>query len=284
MKTNYHTHTTFCDGKNTPEEMVNAAIEKGFDELGFSAHALYPFAASWHLGAAHFTEYVACIKALAKKYESKIKILTGFEVDYLPPFSVPDKAAYKALGADYIIAAVHYVPGAARMAALKMEQNAKMTSVDASSKEVQRGITEVFGGSGKNLVRAYYAQVRKMVSSCDFDILAHIDVVRRRNDDLHFFCEDDAWYKRELEHTARVVEHAAKEKHFLCEINSGGMARSGLNEPYPSNRFFELLLQKKHIQFVLSSDAHKAEHLDFAFDSIQFSEAAKGRICPRIDG
>ena len=30
MKANYHTHTVFCDGKNTPEEIILAAIEKGF--------------------------------------------------------------------------------------------------------------------------------------------------------------------------------------------------------------------------------------------------------------
>ena len=68
MKTNYHTHTNFCDGKNTPEEIVLAAIEAGFDELGFSAHAAHPFAASWHLQVSRYAEYVSCIKALAKKY------------------------------------------------------------------------------------------------------------------------------------------------------------------------------------------------------------------------
>ena len=28
MLTNYHTHTTFCDGNNTPEEVVLAAIDE----------------------------------------------------------------------------------------------------------------------------------------------------------------------------------------------------------------------------------------------------------------
>ena len=30
ITTNFHTHTVFCDGKSTPEEMVLAAIEKNF--------------------------------------------------------------------------------------------------------------------------------------------------------------------------------------------------------------------------------------------------------------
>ena len=42
MKTNYHTHTTWCDGKDTPEAVVVAAIEKGFYAIGFSSHAMLP--------------------------------------------------------------------------------------------------------------------------------------------------------------------------------------------------------------------------------------------------
>ena len=32
----YHTHTTFCDGKNTPMEMAEAALRQGLTALGFS--------------------------------------------------------------------------------------------------------------------------------------------------------------------------------------------------------------------------------------------------------
>ena len=32
---NYHTHTTYCDGKSTPEEIVLEAIRLGMDTIGF---------------------------------------------------------------------------------------------------------------------------------------------------------------------------------------------------------------------------------------------------------
>ena len=35
----YHTHTTFCDGKDSPEELVLEAIRLGCPEIGFSGHA-----------------------------------------------------------------------------------------------------------------------------------------------------------------------------------------------------------------------------------------------------
>ena len=36
---NLHTHSTFSDGKNTPEEIVLSAIEKNFLSIGFSDHS-----------------------------------------------------------------------------------------------------------------------------------------------------------------------------------------------------------------------------------------------------
>ena len=40
--TNYHTHTIWCDGADSPEKVVLSAIEKGFSEIGFSSHAMLP--------------------------------------------------------------------------------------------------------------------------------------------------------------------------------------------------------------------------------------------------
>ena len=33
-----HTHTTYCDGNDTPEDMVKEAIKKGLLTIGFSGH------------------------------------------------------------------------------------------------------------------------------------------------------------------------------------------------------------------------------------------------------
>ncbi len=36
---NLHTHTSYCDRKDSPETIVKYGIEKGFDSLGFSGHS-----------------------------------------------------------------------------------------------------------------------------------------------------------------------------------------------------------------------------------------------------
>ena len=35
----FHSHTYYCDGKNSPEEMVQSAVDNNFTALGFSGHA-----------------------------------------------------------------------------------------------------------------------------------------------------------------------------------------------------------------------------------------------------
>ena len=39
LKGDFHTHSTYSDGDNTLEEMVQAALAKGFSAYGFSDHA-----------------------------------------------------------------------------------------------------------------------------------------------------------------------------------------------------------------------------------------------------
>ena len=74
INANYHTHTTFCDGTDTAEDMVRAAIALGFEHLGFSGHLDY-FA---HVDV---LRYFAEIRRLEEKYRADIEILCGIELD-----------------------------------------------------------------------------------------------------------------------------------------------------------------------------------------------------------
>ena len=63
IKTNYHTHTTYCDGKDNPEQIISVALDKGFSILGFSGHTINPLAADWHISAKEIDSYVKEIKS-----------------------------------------------------------------------------------------------------------------------------------------------------------------------------------------------------------------------------
>ena len=81
IKSNYHTHTVFSDGKNTPEEMIEAAINLGFEKLGFSDHAYTDFYGGWSVPKDRLEEYVTTLRRLQEKYADRIKIYVGLELE-----------------------------------------------------------------------------------------------------------------------------------------------------------------------------------------------------------
>ena len=72
MKANYHTHTARCGhAEGTDEEYVLAAIERGFDELGFSDHVPWPYKNGYvhptvRMHISQMPEYLASVRALAE--------------------------------------------------------------------------------------------------------------------------------------------------------------------------------------------------------------------------
>ena len=252
-KINLHTHSIFCDGKNTPEELIQTAIKKGFCVLGFSSHSIYPFAETWHICPNEHNNYVEQIRKLAQKYQNDIKILCGFEADFLPPYSQLQENQFESFKPDYLIGAVHYVSN----------QNGWF-GVDDSAENVKKGIDRVFQGDGKACICEYLETQRKMISKGRFNILAHPDLPRKRNGILHFFDETETWYKEQITQTVRVIAKT----NLVVEINTGAIARGIMDDVYPSKYFLEKLFEAK-VPVCINSDCHNAPQLDAAFEKAQ---------------
>lgn len=270
MKANYHTHTTWCDGKDTPVSVILASIAKGFDAIGFSSHSMLPEDdTSWVLTPAKAPRYAMEIRSLAKKYEERINVLCGVEADYVPGGATPDRHAYSDITPDYIIGSVHFVaaPDGARVC------------VDKSPESLADGIQRHFDGDTKAYLRAYFAQVREMLLSCDFDIAGHLDLVRKFNARHPYFDETELWYLAELDQTADAVAGSGK----IVEVNTGAISRGWLDDVYPSAAFRDRL-RSRGVKFILSSDAHAADAIDCAFDRFGDCEVfipsplAQGRV------
>lgn len=258
MKTNYHTHCSWCDGKDTPERIVESAIAKGFDELGFSSHAMFPRQdIDWVLSPQRAVRYAKEIRDLAEKNKDRIKIRCGVEADYLPNGVVPDRAAYQAFAPDYIIGSVHFV----------LAPDGAEVPVDHTPQLLKEGVERHFGGDIKPLIRAFFQQQRQMVKEFDFDIVGHPDLIRKFNAKGEFFDERAPWYREELEETADAIAASGK----VVEVNTGAISRGWLDDAYPSEEL-RGLLRERGVRFVLSSDAHRADALDAAFDRFGESE------------
>jgi histidinol-phosphatase (PHP family) len=251
-RANFHTHTTWCDGSDTPEAFIQAAIARNFDSIGFSSHAMLPEnVLDWVLTPEKALAYAKEIRALAAKYAGAIRVFCGVEADYIPGGANPDRATYAAISPDYIIGSIHFVTA----------PDGAIVCVDNTPKDLTDGISAHFGGSVEAYIRAYFRQVREMVSRFDFDIVGHLDLVRKFNVKNPYFDESCDWYAEELLKTADAVAASGK----LVEVNTGAISRGWLDDAYPSAAFRDLLRQRG-VKFVLSSDAHAADAIDCAFD------------------
>ena len=256
MKTNYHTHTVWCDGQDTPEAMILSAINKGFDILGFSSHSTYPADNACTVPRLKLPGYFAEVRELAKKYAGQIKVLCGIEADYIPGTTDPDRSRYAEFQPDYIIGSVHYV----------IASDGERVPVDHTPELLHEGLRCHFGGDVKAYLQTYFAQEREMVERFDFDILGHPDLCRKFNEKHPYFDETADWYLHELELLADAVAESGK----LVEMNTGAISRGWLNDAYPSAAFRDIL-RKCNVRFVLNSDSHAADTLDCAFD--RFADA-----------
>ena len=266
MKTNYHTHTTWCDGKDTPRAVVEAAIAKGFGAIGFSSHSMLPEDdTDWVLTPDKAVRYAAEIRALAAEFAPRLRILCGVEADYVPGGATPSKAAYGAMAPDYMIGSIHFV----------VAPDGGRVPVDHSPELLASGIRDHFGGSAEAFVRAYYAQERDMVRMFDFDVVGHPDLVRKFNAKHPYFDETAKWYRDEVEATAEAIAASGK----VVEVNTGAISRGWLDDAYPSASF-RGLLRAKGVKFALSSDAHAADAIDCAFD--RFGDAEEYLSAPPV--
>lgn len=240
-KSNLHTHTNFSDGKNTPEEMVMAAISKKFHTLGFSEH--------------HFAECDSCsvrpekendyrleILRLKKKYEGQIDILLGYEHEF---YSSLSKMEY-----DYYIESVHAV-----------KAGGDMVIVDHSKDYLLKGIEEYYGGDPYAMCRDYFRTVSQSCVNNDALIIGHIELIMKFNEDRDIFNDEDPAY---LKYAYEMLDTVVKSG-MLVEINTGAISRGYRKEPYPGRNILRKLREMGG-RIIITSDCHNADWLDCGFE------------------
>ena len=247
IRSDFHTHTTFSDGKNTPEEMVLEAIARGMDSLGFSDHSYVPFDPEGCLHPETELLYRREIARLKQKYAGQINILCGVEMDFDSPGNAD---AY-----DYVIGSVHYVT-----------VGGEHYGVDISPEETLRCIKCAFGGDFDSYAEAYYEKVAELTDSRHTrpHIIGHFDLLTKYKNSGVCPNESSPRYQRAV----RAALNAVATSGASIEINTGAMSRNWRDIPYPHSDILAEISRLNGI-VVLSSDAHQAMHLCFAFEQAQ---------------
>jgi histidinol-phosphatase (PHP family) len=221
--------------------MVEFALAKGFDSLGFSGHSSMSYG-SYGIPYAKLEAYKKEIRDLQAEYGGSFPIFLGMEVDMYS--DAPQT------GFDYLIGAKHY-----------FKFGDEMVDFDRSAERVREVIDTWFGGDGMAFALRYYEELADLPQYGKFDFLAHYDIHTKNIEQMPFV---DVTDKRYLD-AAKETIHALRPHIGLFEVNTGAIARGYRTTPYPQP---ELVKEFKAAGYgaVITSDCHDGSKLDQSFD------------------
>ena len=234
-KQDLHTHTTYSDGKNTPEEMVLAAVCAGLDAIGISDHAYTAIDESYCIKKEKISAYVAEISALKEKYKGQIEVLCGIEQDY---FSNERTDMF-----DYAIGSVHY-----------LKAGNEYIPVDEDAETLKNAAENFFGGDIYALVEEYYRLVGNVIEKTNADIIGHFDLITKFQEQTPLFDENDPRYISAWKNACNELLKTGRP----FEVNTGAISRGYRTTPYPSAEIRQYILQNGG-RLIFSSDSHTAE-------------------------
>lgn len=254
MKQNLHTHSTYCDGKDTPREMVERALELGLDSLGFSGHANTSLADDCEMRNEKMARYIEEVSRLKEEYRDRIKIYLGCELDYYSPGYLPN------FKFDYTIASVHYTV-----------KDGVAVPFDYSAKRTKDAIARLFGGDAIEYVRSYYEKVATMHQRLGGDFVGHFDLVTKFSEtNPEIFDTGSTQYRK----IALEALHATREKYEFFEVNTGAIGRGYRKTPYPDPFILEEM-KRINCKLLITSDCHNRMFLDCAYtEALELVRAA----------
>ncbi|MDR2542334.1 MAG: histidinol-phosphatase [Treponema sp.] len=254
-----HTHTIFCDGKDDVETMCRVAYEKELCIIGFSAHA--PISrqigkeSGWNMKEDKVDQYVTEVLAAKERWKGKIDVFLGLEADYIKGIRSPLDTDITSLNLDYIIGSVHY---------LFPENGAEPFTVDGPAEEFEKGLKEGFNGDGDALMHCYYDAVTEMITMGGFDILGHVDIIKKNCNDKNYWSKENE-LSRQREIANLIKGKNSKSTNIIIEVNTGGLNRNKTIDVYPSVPFLQII-RECNIPVIITSDAHCAKHINGNYD------------------
>ncbi len=236
---NLHTHTVYSDGKQTVEQNILKAIEKGFVSIGISDHSYTEFDHSYCMKKDKISDYKSEISKLREKYRGRIEVYSGIEFDGYSPVALKD-------GLDYVIGSCHYV-----------KAGGEFRSVDHCLEVHEETVREYFSNDALAYARAYYDTVAELIPRMKPDIVGHFDLVSKFN----LMDEENPQYQK----YAFDALISCLEVTPVIEMNTGAIFRGYRKSPYPAP-FLIKEIRAHGGKIILSSDSHDADTLDYYFD------------------
>lgn len=253
---NFHSHSTFSDGKATPEEFIQAAISRNFPAYGFSCHSPVPFTTRWNMDAGKLRDYIDEIARIRDAYRDKIEVYCGLELDYIDGIPYLPVSTLKKMGCDYILGSVHFID---------RYPDGSLFCFDGKPDNFFRGIEIIYNNDFRKAITAYYEKTRRMVDMDCPDIIGHMDKIKMHNSVLNYFDDGEEWYRKQVNETLDLIA----EKGCIIEVSTRGLYKHNPPLLYPDLRAVKEALERK-IPVMINSDAHHPDEIGNCFTETAF--------------
>jgi histidinol-phosphatase (PHP family) len=236
-----HIHSIYSDGSGSVSDIAKCAVEKGLTSITFTDHMPLPFKANYAMDMDKIAAYRDEIKSLRKDYAGRLQIKMGLEIEYVPELESWIEAIV-AMVWDHLIVSVHclYIDN-------------RIYVVNGNRESFDDSLHGFFQGDMEAFCRRYYQTVQRAVKRGWFDIVGHLDVIKKFNENQILFSESEPWYRELILQTLDTM----KKHNMMMEMNMSGYHHP-VGEPYPSIWIIKAAREKK-IPIVLGSDAHKVD-------------------------
>ncbi len=252
----YHSHSFFCDGKNSIDQMVQSAFDKGMAAIGISSHAPLKIENPWSLKLEETDNYYKEIDQAKIKYSNKIMVFKSLEIDFIPGLTYDFDFFRKGGNLDYTIGSIHLV--------LSPQTN-KIWFIDGEKKQCIDSLQDAFNGNVRMAIEQFYAQTREMILQQKPTIIGHLDKVMMHLTDQGIDTQSD-WYLDQIEQTLNLI----KLQGCIVEVNTRGIYRKKHPTTFPSPDILKQMLNRE-IPIVISTDAHHVDDLTAEYQSTRLN-------------
>ena len=236
----YHVHDSFS--RDAPEASLERIIEigekRGLEEICFTSHLIVD-GPDKYIGLQP-TEIETYIEKILKTDEdTKIKLKTGFEVDYFPEQEKYIEKLLEDYPVDFVLGSTHYING-----------------VDIGSRKGSRKFFE--NRPLREAVDEYFSTWSQAISSGLFDVMAHPDYWKK------FLIDEDKsrinWNNYGDEVYSAI--NALIENNIGFEVNTSAV-RAGWDSFYPLKDFLRHAKEKGVEKVTIGSDTHSPDNLGY---------------------
>lgn len=232
-----HIHTRFsCDCHSNMRDMCRAALAANLTEIGFTEHydlipadpcfEFFDFAGWWQE-----------LERNREEFAGTLTIYAGIELGEPHLFKEEMRSVLEDYAWDYALGSLHWV---------------------GNELIFDRAY---FDREPDTAYREYFLELREMAETAPFDILAHMDVIKRFGFDI-YGSFDPARYETEI----RAVLRAIGDRGLALEVNSSQLRRS-VAQSSPDRPVIDWFFEEGGRWVTLGSDAHEPAHVGHGLET-----------------